>query len=373
MNRRPLTILHVSTETGWRGGEQQVKLTAEGLAARGHTVKILSPPGAKLLEEASNEGMGIPLPIRLGEWDVFASRQIARAAREFQADLIHAQTSHAHSLALRAAKEAGVPLVVSRRVDFAVGRNWFSRQKYVDPVVNYIAVSRAIKEVLMQSGIGENRIHVVHSGVDMNRYPARGKTRDEELARHWGARAEVPLIVNAAALTDHKDQKNLLQAAALLKQSGKAFRLVIAGKGELEAELLALRKTLNLEDEVAFPGYVDLGLLYPAADLFVMSSHLEGLCTSILDAMSVGIPVVATRAGGIPEIVKGGENGLLVPPRDSAALAEAMVTLLSDAQLQESFRAAGRDTVRRGFTHSVMISGIEAAYYEILARAKGHG
>lgn len=366
MNRRPLTILHVSTETGWRGGEQQVKLTADGLAARGHTVKVLSPPGAKLLEDRMKAGMGIPMPVRFGEWDFAASSQIAQVAQDMGADIIHAQTSHAHSLALRAAKKAQVPLVVSRRVDFPVGGNWFSRKKYVDPAVNYIAISDAIKHVLMQAGIGEDHIRVVHSGVDMNRYPTRGQTRDEELARHWGASAGVPLIVNAAALTDHKDQANLLHAAALLKQQGKPFRLVIAGKGDLEKELLALRNTLNLQNEVVFPGYVDLALLYPAADIFVMSSHLEGLCTSILDVMSVGIPVVATRAGGIPEIVKDGQNGLLVPVKDSAALATALATLADDGSLQERFRTAGRDTVRHGFTHSVMINGIEAAYYNFL-------
>lgn len=366
MTERPLSILHVSTETGWRGGEQQVKLVTDGLLARGHTVRVLSPPGAKLLADRQSAGVGIPMPVRFGEWDFSAWKLIERTAREMRADLVHAQTSHAHSLALHAAKKLNIPLVVSRRVDFPVGINFFSRRKYLSPAVRYIAISHAIKDVLMQAGISGQNIHIAHSGVDPNRYPHRGDTRDEELARHWGAAPAVPLIVNAAALTDHKDQATLLRAAAVLKERAVPFHLVIAGSGELEAELLALRHELSLEKEVTFPGYVDLSTLYPAADLFVISSHLEGLCTSILDAMSVGIPVVATRTGGIPEIVRHEENGLLAPPRDPSALADQIARLLASDDLQEKFRAAARNTVASQFTNETMVTGVIGAYEKIL-------
>lgn len=366
MNRRPLNILHVSTETGWRGGEQQVKLVTDGLIARGHTVRVLSPPGARLLEDRTAAGVGVPLPMRLGELSYAARQIIHQTAREINADLIHAQTSHAHSLALRAAKKLSIPLVVSRRVDFPPKSNLFSRRKYLDPTVRYISISDAIKNILVNAGVAPQNIHVVHSGVNPNRYSHRGDTRDEELARHWNAAPDVPLIVNAAALTDHKDQTTLLHAAAELKRTSTPFRLIIAGSGELEQQLLTLRDQLQLQDEVAFPGYVDLSTLYPAADLFVMSSHLEGLCTSILDAMSVGIPVVATQTGGIPEIVRHEENGLLVTPRDPAALATAIKTVLNNENLAKTFRTAGRQTVQSNFTNAKMVTGIEDAYYKIL-------
>jgi glycosyltransferase involved in cell wall biosynthesis len=367
MTRRPLNILHVSTEKGWRGGEQQVKLVTDGLVQRGHNVRVLSPPGARLLQDRQGVGIGIPLPVRFGEWDVFAWKTIARTARSMNADLIHAQTSHAHSLALHAARHLQIPLVVSRRVDFPVGINFFSRRKYLNPAVRYIAISHAIKRVLIDAGVPGEKISVVHSGVDPHRYPRRGETRDEELARHWGAAPDTPLIVNAAALTDHKDQATLLRAAAILKSGGLRFRLIIAGSGELETELYALRDQLALRDEVHFPGYVDLATLYPAADIFVISSHLEGLCTSIMDAMAVGIPVVATRTGGIPEIIEHEKNGLLAPPRDPAALAIQIRKMLETPALLQDYHFAGRKTVEEHFTNVSMIQGIEDAYYAILA------
>lgn len=367
LNNGKLSILHVSTEVGWRGGEQQVKLVTDGLAQRGHTIKVLSPPGAALLLDRQQAGIGEPLPIRWGEWDFAASRVITRTARAMNADLIHAQTSHAHTLALRAARKLDIPLVVSRRVDFRVAGNWFSRRKYLHSAVRYVAISHAIKDVLITSGIPPSFITVVHSGVETDRFPMRGQTRDEELARKWGAGPGAPLLVNAAALTDHKDQSTLLRAAAIMKKSGVKYRLVIAGSGELEIQLKTLQKELGLMDDVLFAGYVsDLSTLYPAADIFVMSSHLEGLCTSILDAMSAGIPVVATQAGGIPEIVKHGENGLLAPVKNPEALAELLTQMIQNESLRNQFRSAGRNTVLSKFTNDKMVTGIENTYRQIL-------
>lgn len=367
IHERPLSIVHISTEKGWRGGEQQVKLVTDGLLARGHKVTVLSPPGAALLADRQAAGVGVPMPVRLGEWDFAASKLVAKVARESGAQLVHAQTSHAHTIGLRAARKLGIPLVVSRRVDFPIAINFFSRRKYLHPSVRYIAISHAVKQVLEQGGVAPHLIQVVHSGVDPHRFPPRGITRDEELARLWSVPADIPLVLNAAALTDHKDQATLLRAAALLVRDGVGFRLVIAGSGDKEAELKQLHAELGLGSHVVFPGYVDdLSLLYPAADVFVISSHLEGLCTSILDAMSVGVPVAATRTGGIPEIVQHEKNGLLSPPRDARALADNIGRLLGSATLRNQFRQAGRETVLGGFTNDSMIEGTLRAYCNIL-------
>jgi glycosyltransferase involved in cell wall biosynthesis len=369
VSERKLSVIHISTEKGWRGGEQQVKLLTDGLLQRGHTVRVMSPPGAALLKDREAAGVGVALPVRFGEWDFAASRLIAETAKSVKADMIHAQTSHAHTLALRAARRLGIPLVVSRRVDFPVAINFFSKRKYLDPAVRYIAISQAVKDVLITGGVSPEKIQVVHSGVNPNRFAARGVTRDEELARHWGAEPGVPLLLNAAALTDHKDQATLLRAAGRLKADGVKFRLIVAGSGELEAELKALQVELGLEKEVHFPGYVsDLSLLYPAADVFVISSHLEGLCTSILDAMSAGVPVVATRTGGIPEIVEHERNGLLADPKDPDALAAELARMIQDVEMRSSFLTAGRQTVLDSFTNQAMVEGTIAAYQRILNR-----
>lgn len=358
-----LSIVHISTEKGWRGGEQQVRLLTDGLLARGHRCTVLTPPDSALYKDRALLNMARPLKRRFGEFDPFAVRSLAGIAREVKADILHAQTSHAHALALPVSRMLGVPLVVSRRVDFPVGGNWLSRRKYLVPDIHYIAISEAVKQVLIESGIQPYQVSVVYSGVDPDRFEQRGETRDAAEAERWGASQGVPLLVNVAALTDHKDQFTLIHAASLLRDRGVSFRLMIAGSGELEQQLREQQQEARLQEHVHFAGYVqDVGSLLRAADIFVMSSHMEGLCTSILDAMSVGVPVVATEAGGIPEIVKHGKNGLLSRPRDAAGLADNIQKLLADQPLQQQFHLEGRRTVLSRFTNDSMVEGTLEAY-----------
>lgn len=364
-----MTTIHVSTETGWRGGEKQVKLLTDGLMARGHKCIVLCPQDSPLFRDRNQAGVAQPLRF-WGELDVLAAYSLAQLARKNHAHLIHAHTSHAHSLAWIASAWAHIPFVVSRRVDFPVGGNRLSRRKYFSARVRYIAISEAVKRVLIRSGISENRICVVRSGVDAERQPFRGGARDETAARALGSEPGELLILNVAALTDHKDQATLLHAMALLREEHRRVRLVIAGSGELESELKQLAAELGIAEHVLFAGYVsDLKPLYRAADLFVMSSHMEGLCTSIIDAMLAGVPVVATRAGGIPELVTHDETGLLAPPRNPEALASAISDLLDAPERGAQMAAAARENMLSNFTADGMVEGTMAAYKRILAES----
>ena len=370
MTDSPLTIIHVSTETGWRGGEQQVKYLTEGLAARGHRSIVLCPPKGALYRDRHAAGMAEPLKA-LGEWDILAASKLSGLARISEAHLVHAHTSHAHTLTWLSALQTGLPAVVSRRVDFPIRRGYFARAKYLSPVVHYISISEAVKRVLMVGGVDEGRIAIAHSGIDPARYEFRQGPRNETEAARWGAKPGTPLILNVAALTDHKDQRTLLRAADLLRKKVADFRLVIAGAGELEKPLKELTQQLELTNHVVFAGYVEqLAPLYAAANLFVMASHLEGLCTSILDAMLAGVPVVATRTGGIPEIVEDGKNGILVPPRNPEALADAISSALAQPNLLSQFAKEGNATVHEHFTHDSMVEATLTAYRHILSQPK---
>lgn len=364
-----LKIIHISTETGWRGGEQQLTLLTDGLAARGHRSIVLTPPESKLFEDRLRAGIARPLSY-ISEFDVFAARRLTKLARTENADILHAHTSHAHSLAYIASRWTHVPVVVTRRVDFPVNRNWLSSKKYGSKSVHFVAISEAIRQVLLSAGIPDDHVSLVYSGVDPSRFEYRDRPRDDTAAAQFGAPAGVPVLVNVAALTDHKDQATLLHAAALLRDHGTAFKLIIAGSGELESHLKSLATELALNSHVQFIGYVqNLVPLYHAADVFVLSSHMEGLCTSILDAMLAGVPVVATRTGGVPEIVENERNGLLVAPRNPAALAEGLEKLMSDPKLRMTFAAQGRSTVLGRFTADCMVDGNIAVYKQVLANA----
>ena len=186
----------------------------------------------------------------------------------------------------------------------------------------------------------------------------------EELWLPHGA----PVIGNVAALVPHKGQKHLIEAAALVERHEPDARFVIAGEGELRASLEHQIKHLGLEKHVLLAGFrPDVLSLHKAFDVFVMSSVSEGLGTSILDAMASGRPVVATTAGGIPEVVQDGKTGILVPPRDHEAMADAIVRLLRDPPLRKRMGDAGLSLANARFSAERMIQETMGVYERVAA------
>ncbi len=341
-----MKVLHVDTARTWRGGQNQVLLTAQGMAARGVLTPIACRAGGELESRARAAGLEVrPLPFRGDLWPpaLFSLARLLRRERP-QALLLH--DPHAVGAGILAARLAGgVPCVAVRRVDFPL-RSAFSRAKYA-ACARVIVVSRAIGRIVEQGGVAPLRLRLVYEGVP-DREPAAG---GREALAALGIPAAAPVIGNVAALTAHKDQATLVAAMARLAPRLPEARLVIAGDGELRLDLERQVRELKLEGRVVFAGFRrDLDRLLPAFSVFCLSSQLEGLGTSLLDAMAFALPVVATAAGGIPEAVEDGVTGRVVPPRDPAALAEALAEVLGDEAGRRALGAAGRRRFLERFT-----------------------
>jgi glycosyltransferase involved in cell wall biosynthesis len=169
-----------------------------------------------------------------------------------------------------------------------------------------------------------------------------------------------------AALTAHKDHATLLEAAVVVRAQLPDACLVIVGEGELASALQARAAALGLGAAVVFAGFRrDLDALLPAFDVFCLSSHMEGLGTSLLDAMCYGRPVVATAAGGIPEALEDGVTGRVVPPRSPVALGQALVEVLRDQGRREAMGAAGRRRFLERFTADRMVEDTLGVYAEV--------
>jgi glycosyltransferase involved in cell wall biosynthesis len=169
-----------------------------------------------------------------------------------------------------------------------------------------------------------------------------------------------------AALTGHKDIDTLLSAAVLVAARAPEARFVIVGDGERREALQARAKALGLPGRVIFAGFrADLDALIPAFDVFCLSSKMEGLGTSLLDAMCFARPVVATEAGGIPEAVEDGVTGRLVPVQDPAALAAALAAVIADRTGRERLGAAGRSRFESRFSAERMVDATLAVYEEL--------
>jgi glycosyltransferase involved in cell wall biosynthesis len=252
---------------------------------------------------------------------------------------------------------------VTRRVDFVPRRHVFNQWKYGRSVSLFVAISTAIRDILLAFGVPLERLRLVPSGVDFARAP---EGAGAAVRREFGVARGQPLVGNVGALVDHKGQRYLVEAAALVLRERPDARFAIVGEGELESDLKARAKALGLGDRLLFTGFRrDVPAILEALDLFVMSSHLEGLGTIVLDALAAGKPVVGTRAGGIPEIIEHESHGLLVPPRDAAALAAAILRVLADPALAARLASQGRARALEGFSADAMVAGNLAVYREL--------
>ena len=361
--------LHIDTARTWRGGQNQVLLTVNGLRGLGHRAALVAHPGGELLRRASEGLELIPLAPR-AEMDLSAAWRFARVIKRLQPDVIHAHDPHGvamASLALSLGKAAATHdplLVAARRVDFHLKGNSFSRWKY-RRVDCYIAASEAIRQILISDGVAAQDVVTIHEGIDVEHVAAAAPVNVREA--FWLPH-QAPVVGNVAALVPHKGQRYLIEAAHLVVTQIPDTRFIILGEGELREHLEHLVRAHALDKHVLLPGFRHdvLGCL-KGFDLFVMSSVTEGLGTSLLDAMACERAVVATRAGGIPEIVEDGVTGLLVPPRDARALAGAMVRALEDAALRRRLAKQGFARVRERFTVERMVAETAALYARLVA------
>jgi L-malate glycosyltransferase len=346
-----IRVLHLNPTKSWRGGEQQTLYLAQFLKTQKDVQQyVCCYPNSVLEDRCKKEEIAV-FPLRvLGEWDIFSANKLSDFIIKHQINVLHAHTARAHSIALLAKKFAlrkkySFKLFVSRRVDFSIRKsrwewvNQITSKKYFSELIDsYIAISQKVKEILIADGIPESKIHVVYSGIDLNRFKNQSsKEKIDQLKKSMGITNEI-ILGNVAALVDHKDHRTLLLAMSLLKkESLPAYKLLIVGDGELKSSLLRLKDELQL-DEVLFLGYRnDVFDLYHLFDVFVMTSKEEGLGTSLLDAMAMGLPIVATAGGGIPEIVVHQKGGLLSPPQNPEALALHLKKMIQDSELRKRF------------------------------------
>ncbi len=357
--------LHVDTARTWRGGQNQVLLTVNGLRSIGERAALVAHPDGELRRRAAEGLELIPMAPRT-EMDLTAAWRFSRVIKRLAPDVIHAHDPHgvamaslALSLGSSTAQGRAPRLVASRRVDFHLKGNSFSRWKYRQ-VDAFIAASEAIRQMLVADGVPAERSVTVHEGIDVDHVVAAPPVNVHEA--FWLPH-QAPVVGNVAALVPHKGQRYLVDAAHLVVQTVPDARFILLGEGELREHLQKQVHEHHLEKHVLLPGFrTDVLGCIKGFDLFVMSSVTEGLGTSLLDAMACGRPIVATRAGGIPEIVEDGVNGALVPPRDAASLAAANVRALKDEGWRRRMGEAGLARVRERFTVDRMVEQTAAVY-----------
>jgi glycosyltransferase involved in cell wall biosynthesis len=357
-----LTILHIDTERGWRGGERQVLWLCQALNAMGHRALLAARPLEPLAQRARQAGIDIVPCTPRFEFDPWAAWRLRQIVASEDVRVVHAHTAHAVSLAALARRGTAASMVVTRRVDFALRKNWPTRWKY-GQADRIIAISRAVRAALVSSGVDPARIDLIPSGIDLRRRidPAT----DERLAE-LGAGGPGPLVVQVSQLVTHKDPLTFVRAVAAARRRVPTLRALLVGEGYLRAEVEREIATLDLTGTLVAPGYCpDADALIAAAQVCTLSSQEEGLGTALLDAMSLGKPVVATAAGGIPEIVESDRCGLLAPVHDHERMGALVANILLDPAL--AARLSTGATARAAEFSVLETARRTAATYETVA------
>jgi len=357
--------LHIDTARTWRGGQNQVLLTVMGLCEIGCRATLVAHPEGELRARAA-EGLDlIPIAPRT-EVDLSAAWRLSRVVKRLKPDVVHAHDPHGVAMAALAlslgASSPAPALIASRRVDFHLKSNSFSRWKHRQ-VDCFIAASEAIRRMLVGDGVPADRTVTVHEGIDVDHVLAAPAVNVHEA--FWLPH-RAPVVGNVAALVPHKGHRHLIEAAQLVVREVPDARFIILGEGELREQLERQVREYQLEKHVLLPGFrTDVLGCLKGFDLFVMSSVTEGLGTSLLDAMACSKAIVATQAGGMPEVVDEGRTGFLVAPRDRHAMAQAIIRLLTEEPLRRQMGEAGFARVLERFTVERMVVETAAVYERV--------
>jgi sugar transferase (PEP-CTERM/EpsH1 system associated) len=319
------------------------------IAAFDWTVVVLGKRGilADPLEAAGVRVITLdePTGFRVGLW-----RRLVRLFRAERFDVVHSHDDRPLIYAMPAAWWAGV----ARRIHThhhgrLPGISWRQRlliRRTARFAEHFVCVSDDSARFMIEQGIAKERVRTIRNGIDLTRFAFLGPSDDGP-------------IVTVARLSPEKDVANLVRAVARVPQA----RFEIAGDGPCRAELRQLAQELKASERITFHGEVrDIPGLLARARLFVLPSQTEGISLTLLEAMARGLPVVATRVGGTPEVVESEVTGLLVPARDPEALADAINSVIADPQRGRQMGQAARSRVESHFDIGAMTKQYEALY-----------
>lgn len=343
------------------------------LAARGYRPQVVCPPGALLGDEVWRLGCPVArIPMR-GPLDPVAVVRIARHLRAVGADLVNTHSSVDSWVGSLAARLTGVPVLRTRHLAGAVPRNPLSTLVYrrlCDRIVTTGEFSR--RRLVAEAGVPPEKVVVIPTGIDMAAFDP-DRVRGDGVRAEWGIAPGTPLVGVVGVLRLRKGHAVLVEACRELRDVVPGLRVVFVGDGPVRSWIEEQIKDLGLEETVRLVGHRrDIPEVLAALDVFVLPSiEPEGVPQAVVQALAMGRPVVASDVEGLTEVLRDGETGLLVPPRDPAALAEAIAALLRDPDRGAALGAAGRRLVEKQFSLETMVGRLEALYAEILAGRRG--
>ena len=385
----PRKVIHVITRLDWGGSAQNTLLTALGhdrsrydpLVADGPPGRWIAQGGAKASEENTRRlegaGIGVHRVMALTRElnvikDLRALGQLIALFRRERPVIVHTHTSKAGVLGRLAAWLTRVPVIIHTPHGhvfyghFGRLRSWFFLQferLLAKVTIRLIALTEAERDEHLERRVGRaGRFAVIPSGIDVKRFKSAAGAIGQR-PDGFACPPDALLIGSVGWLTPVKGHRFLIEALSRLKPSHPRLHVVVVGGGELREDLAALASALGVGDSVRLLGErTDVLECLAAMDLFVLPSLNEGMGRALIEAMAAGRPVIATRVGGIPAIVKDRRNGLLVPPGDASSLVAAIAELIQRPAWAKGLGAAASESIGARFGVTAMVRAVEGVY-----------
>jgi glycosyltransferase involved in cell wall biosynthesis len=362
-----LKIAHIDVGLNLRGGQRQLLRLARGLRQRGHRQIIICREESELEGYARREeipSFSLPLHDPAHAHGILQLRQLLQVA---PCEILHAHDGHGQTVAWLASMGMPVRRVATRRVAFLPREThrWTYRLKYAHTCGAVIAVSDCIRQGAIRCGVPQSKIELIPDGIEIPPELPSTEARAKARAR-WGFGESEFVIGHLGAFTPEKGQEVALAAFQLLRERLPQARLLLAGEGPTLRNAEITQRCKALGDRVRLCGAIEnLTEFFPALDLFAMPSKSEGLGSSALKAMSYGLAVVASRVGGLPEVVEEARTGWLIEPGSPAALAQAILAAADDRARLKQWGLNGRERARQ-FSVDIMVERTEALYWRLL-------
>ncbi|HOK52981.1 MAG TPA: glycosyltransferase [Armatimonadota bacterium] len=362
-----LKTLHVEFGRHLYGGALQVVYLMKGLAKRGHEVSLLCAKGSAIEKEARSSGIRV-FPVRIAfDSDPTLLLRVYRAVKQANPDVLHLHSRRgAEIFGGLAGRMARVPaIILSRRIDDPVKLGPLGRLKFIKYPHKIITISEGIRRVLIDCGIDENRIEMVRSAVVVEQFQLE---RDRSwFHSEFSVPEDVPVIGVIAQLIERKGHRYLFEAVPDILKEFPDTQFILLGKGPMRQQLEHLASEMGIGKSVIFAGFrADIEKILPNLDIVVHPALREGLGVSLIQAACAGRPMVASGVGGIPEIVRDGQTGLLVNPADSQAIGKCILTLLRNPDLAQKLGENARKLAETEFSIDGMVEGNLRVYREVL-------
>ncbi|KPK02768.1 MAG: hypothetical protein AMK71_01210 [Nitrospira bacterium SG8_35_4] len=359
-----MRILHTEWSDGLGGQEKRVLAEAAGLVKRGHHVVIACREHARIKDEASRAGLAVQtFPLRK-PYDIGSIMSLTRFIRENRFDVVNTHSGVDSWIGGLAAKLAGTPVLArTRHLNIPLKRSILNFIHYLPDV--YITCGKNMRDNLIGNcGFPAGRVVSIPSAPD----PVFSRvTKNRAAKTKYGLDMNSQVITYVGILRSVKGHEVTFRAVKTVVESMPGAKFLIVGDGPRKAALQDYVHDLNVSDHVIFSGFVDdIAEVYSFTDVAILSSWSEGLPQSLLQAMASGVPVVATRVGGVPEVVIHEKTGVLVEAGDHEALAGGIIKILSDNQFASQLVDNARELVQKGHSLEHMIDKIEGLYNRLL-------